>query len=106
MAYRVLTTAGAIYMSPGGTIIWKFFRHGSVRIGLTQTTGVPDSSPWRGWLIGAGTNLPNPKDGVFYIATVPQFLPRRPTGAPASDLNTAPWPSSPGWGTHPRRRSG
>ncbi len=32
-------------------------------------------SPWRGWLTGAGTNLLNPKVGVFYIATIPQFLP-------------------------------
>lgn len=32
-------------------------------------------SPWRGWLIGTGTNLLNPKVGVFYIATIPQFLP-------------------------------
>jgi threonine/homoserine/homoserine lactone efflux protein len=32
-------------------------------------------SPWQGWLIGAGTNLFNPKVGVFCIATIPQFLP-------------------------------
>lgn len=75
-AYRVLTTAGAIYMCYlGGSMVWKSFRHGSVRIASTQTTGVPGSSPWRGWFIGAGTNLLNPKVGVFYIATIPQFLP-------------------------------
>lgn len=75
-AYRVLTTAGAVYMCYlGGSMIWQSFRHGSVRIGPTRTTGVPASSPWRGWLIGAGTNLLNPKVGVFYIATIPQFLP-------------------------------
>lgn len=75
-AYRVLTTAGAIYMCYlGGSMVWKSFRHRSVRIASTQTTGVPDSSPWRGWFIGAATNLLNPKVGVFYIATIPQFLP-------------------------------
>jgi hypothetical protein len=35
----------------------------------------PADPPWRGWLTGAGTNLLNPKVGVFYIATIPQFLP-------------------------------
>ncbi|WP_328586909.1 LysE family translocator [Tersicoccus phoenicis] len=33
------------------------------------------TSASRGWLVGAGTNLLNPKVGVFYIATIPQFLP-------------------------------
>lgn len=36
---------------------------------------MPASSAWQGWTTGAGTNLLNPKVGVFYIATIPQFLP-------------------------------
>ena len=32
-------------------------------------------SPWRGWWLGLGSNLLNPKAGVFYIAMIPQFLP-------------------------------
>lgn len=31
-------------------------------------------SPWRSFATGAWTNLLNPKIGMFYIATIPQFL--------------------------------
>ncbi|MEK8229108.1 LysE family translocator [Oerskovia sp. M15] len=32
-------------------------------------------SPWATFAAGAGTNLLNPKIGVFYVATIPQFIP-------------------------------
>ena len=75
-AYRILTTAGAIYMCYlGGSMIWRSVRDRRIPAAPTDPSGTPDASPWRGWLIGAGTNLLNPKVGVFYIATIPQFLP-------------------------------
>ncbi|CAL8900208.1 threonine transporter RhtB [Kocuria varians] len=76
VAYRLLTAAGAVYMIwLGASMLVRSFR---------RTPGAPEAadaappaadSPWRGWLTGAGTNLLNPKVGVFYIATIPQFLP-------------------------------
>lgn len=76
LAYRVLTTAGAAYMCwLGGSMIWRSVRAGAVQLPSVTATAGPGGSPWRGWLIGAGTNLLNPKVGVFYIATIPQFLP-------------------------------
>jgi threonine/homoserine/homoserine lactone efflux protein len=76
LAYRVLTIGGAGYMIwLGASMILKSFRGG---FGLDPADGaatVISSSSWRGWLLGAGTNLLNPKVGVFYIATIPQFLP-------------------------------
>ena len=49
---------------------------GSSATGASSASGaVAGGSAWRGWLVGAGTNLLNPKVGVFYIATIPQFLP-------------------------------
>ena len=80
VAYRALTTAGALYMCYlGGSMIWRSLRHRKLIVpstGPTSTdTDSATDSPWRGWLIGAGTNLLNPKVGVFYIATIPQFLP-------------------------------
>lgn len=75
LAYRMLTIGGAGYMLwLGASMIWKPFRRGGRPVGGADAVVVASSS-WRGWLIGAGTNLLNPKVGVFYIATIPQFLP-------------------------------
>ncbi|MDI3329759.1 MAG: LysE family translocator [Micrococcus sp.] len=89
LAYRVLTIAGAAYMLwLGASMIWSSFRGTKAPVDAAVTGAVegpggwsgepaaaPAGSPWRGWLTGAGTNLLNPKVGVFYIATIPQFLP-------------------------------
>lgn len=76
VAYRVLTTVGAAYMCfLGGSMIWRSIRDRRMHVPITDTAATAGGSPWRGWLIGAGTNLLNPKVGVFYIATIPQFLP-------------------------------
>lgn len=76
LAYRVLTTAGAAYMLwLGISMIRASFRGGPGTGATGATTPEVPGSAWRGWLVGAGTNLLNPKVGVFYIATIPQFLP-------------------------------
>lgn len=77
VAYRALTVAGAAYMlGLGGSMIVRSVRHGrSVRQQLDDQLPPSPSSAWRGWLVGAGTNLLNPKVGVFYLATIPPFLP-------------------------------
>lgn len=76
LGYRLLTAAGAVYMCfLGASMIWKSARGKTVQLPSAAAIEVPDVSPWRGWLVGAGTNLLNPKVGVFYIATIPQFLP-------------------------------
>lgn len=75
VAYRALTTAGALYMLwLGASMMWKSRRRNGTEP-AAETLPVPASSPWQGWLAGAGTNLLNPKVGVFYIATIPQVLP-------------------------------
>lgn len=86
-AYRVLTLAGAAYMCwLGVSMIRRSVRGGGVAVpgadaevgtngAEAGTHGAADGSPWHGLLLGAGTNLLNPKVGVFYIATIPQFLP-------------------------------
>lgn len=76
LAYRLLTTAGVGYMLwLGASMIWKSFRSGPGHGGVDATAPVVAASAWQGWMVGAGTNLLNPKVGVFYIATIPQFLP-------------------------------
>ncbi|MFD2795332.1 LysE family translocator [Promicromonospora vindobonensis] len=79
-AYRVLTLAGAAYLLwLGGQMLWSSFRPGrydalpdEVRL---SSAHVVARSPWRSFTVGATTNLLNPKVGVFYLATIPQFLP-------------------------------
>ncbi|MGW2091195.1 LysE family translocator [Promicromonospora sukumoe] len=83
-AYRALTLAGAAYLAwLGGRMLWSSFRPGRYD-GLPDgaddalpgpRTGPTPRSPWRSFTLGATTNLLNPKVGVFYLATIPQFLP-------------------------------
>lgn len=75
LAYRVLTLAGAAYL------IWMGAR---MLIGSFRTPGAQSTADaagpavtvhaWRGWGTGVLTNLLNPKVGVFYLATIPQFM--------------------------------
>ncbi|MDR7380599.1 LysE family translocator [Promicromonospora iranensis] len=82
-AYRALTLAGAAYLLwLGGRMLWSSFRPGRYdalpAAALPHDTrGTPDAprSAWRSFALGATTNLLNPKVGVFYLATIPQFLP-------------------------------
>lgn len=46
----------------------------STGIVVWGAAAVPADSAWRGWWTGALTNLLNPKVGVFYLATIPQFM--------------------------------
>lgn len=78
LGYRILTLSGAAYMVwLGGSLVWKSFRSGAATDEQTATriAAPADASLWRAWLTGAGTNLLNPKVGVFYLATIPQFIP-------------------------------
>lgn len=74
-AYRVLTLAGAAYMAwLGLSLILRTFRRQASEDRSTAT-GAAATSPRRGFLMGLGTNLANPKVGAFYIAVIPQFVP-------------------------------
>jgi len=79
LAYRILTLAGAAYMVwLGASLIWKSRKTGPSPIALDETPTTfraPGRQLFQGWLTGTGTNLLNPKVGVFYIATIPQFIP-------------------------------
>ncbi|GAB0108545.1 LysE family translocator [Nocardia sp. JMUB6875] len=78
VGYTALRIAGALYLIWMGIgMIRQGFRHSD----LTQAAAEPDSSGGMlgAWARGLGTNLLNPKMGVFYIAMLPQFL---PPGAP------------------------
>ncbi len=75
-AYTALKLAGAVYMLwLGGSLLWKSFRRRHTPV---EVDGVPAPRHERlatAWAKGLGTNLLNPKVGVFYIAMIPQFMP-------------------------------
>ena len=77
LGYELLSLAGAAYLVGMGVwlIVGSFRTHHGAS-DVPPTTG----GPARGWLIGVATNLLNPKVGVFYLATIPQFVP--PGAAP------------------------
>ncbi len=78
LAYRILTYAGAAYMVwLGASLLWKSRSGGPGTDGsaVGELPAATGRQFLRGWLTGTGTNLLNPKVGVFYIATIPQFIP-------------------------------
>jgi threonine/homoserine/homoserine lactone efflux protein len=72
LAYRLLTLAGAAYLALLGlALLRKSFR----REPDEGPTLAPPRSLLHAYTSGVWTNLLNPKVGVFYVATIPQFLP-------------------------------
>lgn len=73
-AYRVLTIAGAVYLGWMGVSMIAASLHRRVERADVETP--PSASGrWRDFGLGLGTNLMNPKVGVFYVAAIPQFTP-------------------------------
>jgi threonine/homoserine/homoserine lactone efflux protein len=71
LGFTVLKVAGAAYMVwLGVSMIWR----SRSAHGLVVTTSEPPRSRWSSWRRGLLTNLLNPKVGVFYLATIPQFM--------------------------------
>ena len=79
-AYRVLSLAGAVYLAWMGLRMIVRSRRGEDPAAGSQLSSavnddsVPTGGLWHGWSIGLLTNLLNPKAGVFYLATIPQFM--------------------------------
>ncbi|MFG2502381.1 LysE family translocator [Streptomyces sp. NPDC048441] len=81
-AYDVLRIGGAVYLAClGASALWR-----ARRPDLRQETGqeadaVPPTPQdrWAAFRAGLGTNLLNPKAGLFYMSLIPQFIPQ---GAP------------------------
>lgn len=75
-AFTALKLAGAAYMIwLGATMLWRSFRRAAPAAMSVGTPGAQRGGLAVSWAKGAGTNLLNPKVGVFYIAMIPQFIP-------------------------------
>lgn len=76
-AYDMLRICGAAYLAYlGATALWHSRRPAGPEPAGQTTTPAGRSSAFRA---GMGTNLLNPKAGVFYMSLIPQFV---PPGAP------------------------
>ncbi|WP_286264487.1 LysE family translocator [Brooklawnia propionicigenes] len=75
LAYRMISYAGIAYMVYlGSAMIVRSFRSHEEQ--TQDAAHAPRrESLWQAFVTGAGTNILNPKIGVFYIATMPQFIP-------------------------------
>lgn len=72
LAYTLLRGAGALYLCwMGITMVRAAFRP---RPAVTAPSGEAPGTVFASWAKGLGTNLLNPKVGVFYVAMLPQFL--------------------------------
>ncbi|GLY92233.1 LysE family translocator [Actinoallomurus iriomotensis] len=82
LAYDTVRICGAAYLAwMGASILWHARRREPEGdSGGASAAEWPGGSTPRGWFAtfraGMGTNLLNPKAGVFYMSLVPQFMPR------------------------------
>lgn len=74
LAFRLVTVAGAVYMVVLGLrMLVRAARHDA---GHGPAGSAVNRGAGRALVTGFTTNVLNPKIGVFYIATIPQFIPR------------------------------
>ena len=72
LAFEIVRIAGACYLVVMGALLLRSsFRNPA---DVVPAASVPGGA-WRGAATGLVTNLLNPKVGVFYLATIPQFIP-------------------------------
>jgi len=87
IGYMVVRWAGAAYLVYlGSQLIWRSRRGRSNGGNATGSPAVARTRPLADYLTGAGTNLLNPKVGIFFISFLPVFIPRGVPVAPAALL--------------------
>ncbi|WP_062387126.1 LysE family translocator [Demequina iriomotensis] len=73
-AFRVVTLGGAAYIVYlGGRMLWRAVRGDDATV--ADAPPAARRGVGRALATGLTTNVLNPKIGVFYIATIPQFIP-------------------------------
>ena len=85
IGYMVVRWAGAAYLVYlGSQLIWRSRRGRGDGGNAAGSTAVARTRPLADYLTGAGTNLLNPKVGIFFISFLPVFIPRGVPVAPAA----------------------
>jgi len=85
IGYMVIRWAGAAYLVYlGSQLIWRSRRGRGDGGNAAVSPAVAHTRPLADYLTGAGTNLLNPKVGIFFISFLPVFIPRGVPVAPAA----------------------
>lgn len=85
IGYMVVRWAGAAYLVYlGSQLIWRSRRGRGNGGNAISSPTVAHTRPLADYLTGAGTNLLNPKVGIFFISFLPVFIPRGVPVAPAA----------------------
>ena len=85
IGYMVVRWAGAAYLVYlGSQLIWRSRRGRGNGGNAAGSPAVAHTRPLADYLTGAGTNLLNPKVGIFFISFLPVFIPRGAPVAPAA----------------------
>ena len=85
IGYMVVRWAGAAYLVYlGSRRIWRSRSGRGDGGNAAGSPAVAHTRPLAGYLTGAGTNLLNPKVGIFFISFLPVFIPRGVPAAPAA----------------------
>jgi len=85
IGYMVVRWAGAAYLVYlGSQLIWRSRRGRGNGENAAGSPAVAHTRPLADYLTGAGTNLLNPKVGIFFISFLPVFIPRGVPVAPAA----------------------
>ncbi|MEU5209517.1 LysE family translocator [Streptomyces sp. NPDC020742] len=73
LAYDTLRLVGAAYLVLlGAMALWRSRKPADPEPAARTTA---PASRWVAFRVGVGTNLLNPKAGVFYLSLIPQFVP-------------------------------
>lgn len=87
IGYTVVRWAGAAYLLYlGSHLIWHSWRSRGDEDGATGSPAQAHTRPLADYLTGAGTNLLNPKVGIFFISFLPVLIPRGVPVAPAASI--------------------
>jgi threonine/homoserine/homoserine lactone efflux protein len=87
VGYMIVRWAGAAYLVYlGSRLIWRSRRGPGSGENAGGSPAAVRARPLADYLTGAGTNLLNPKVGVFFISFLPVFIPRGVPVAPAALL--------------------
>ncbi|MFE0026935.1 LysE family translocator [Amycolatopsis sp. NPDC059021] len=94
-AFTVVKLIGAAYLIFLGVKAWLAVRRGDYQ--ELRENGPKKLTTWAGFRQGLLTNLLNPKVAVYFLALVPQFLPRSASTAQVLELAVLALASTVAW---------
>jgi threonine/homoserine/homoserine lactone efflux protein len=89
LAFTVVKLAGAAYLAVLGVRTLWSTRHSAAVPEAAEDAGAEPGNAWSGLRTGTIAGLLNPKTGLFYVAILPQILPKDASVLPSTLLFAA-----------------